>query len=185
MNNKQECILSLKQLKLDNIIKQKKGIHFIIASVPFWIYVCFIQMLNISVLGKNLYTFLGSPILVLLAYFISRLIRIDFKNKENPLSILGLIFTLNQILYIFIVMWVYSAVPEKMLMVYAMIFGAHLLPYGWLYESKIYYIFSIFITISVLLLGLKFEALYIAIFMVLAEFIFSICVTAENSKIKI
>ena len=54
----------------------------------------------------------------------------DFQNKENPLSGLGLLISLNQMLYILIAMWVYAVMPEKMLMVYAIIFGAHLLPYG-------------------------------------------------------
>ena len=31
-------------------------------------------------------------------------------------------------------------------MVYTMIFGAHLLPYGWLYQSKTYYVFFYFDT---------------------------------------
>lgn len=58
--------------------------------------------------------------------------------------------SLNQMLYLLIALWIYAAVPEKMLMVYAMIFGAHLLPYGWLYQSKSYYLFSLVIPITVL-----------------------------------
>ena len=73
-----------------------------------------------------------------LAYFVSKLIKVDFQNKGNPLTNLGILFSVNQILYLLIAMWVYGTVPEKMLMVIAMIFGAHLLPYGWLYKSKVY-----------------------------------------------
>ena len=73
-----------------------------------------------------------------LAYFVSKLIKVDFQNKGNPLTNLGILFSVNQILYLLIAMWVYGTVPEKMLIVIAMIFGAHLLPYGWLYKSKVY-----------------------------------------------
>lgn len=33
-------------------------------------------------------------------------------------------------------------------MVYAMVFGAHLFPYGWLYQSKTYYILSVIVPIG-------------------------------------
>ncbi|WP_455616578.1 DUF7010 family protein [Eisenbergiella sp.] len=69
---------------------------------------------------------------------ITKLLGVNLQNNDNPLNKVGFLFTLNEILYILIVCWVYSAVPEKMLMVLAMIFGGHLLPFGWLYESKYY-----------------------------------------------
>ena len=57
------------------------------------------------------------------------------QSKDNPLTALGILFSVNQMLYLLIAMWVYAAVPEKFVIVLAMIFGAHLLPYGWLYRS--------------------------------------------------
>ena len=42
-------------------------------------------------------------------------------------------------------MLVYQAIPENMLMILAIIFGAHLLPYGWLYKSRVDLILSILI----------------------------------------
>ena len=59
-----------------------------------------------------------------------------------------------------------NAVPEKMLMVYAMIFGAHLLPYGWLYQSKTYYVLSVLIPILVLFVGCNYPIATIAILMI-------------------
>ena len=70
--------------------------------------------------------------------------------------------------------------PDKMLMVYAMIFGAHLFPYGWLYQSKTYYILAVVIPVSVLILGLYFSTVIIALFMLIAEIVFSCCLIAEN-----
>lgn len=76
-----------------------------------------------------------------LAWGLSKVLKIDFEGKGNPLSKAGILFSVNQMLYILIAMWVLSAVPEKMLMVYAMIFGAHLMPFSWLYRSRSYMVF--------------------------------------------
>ena len=92
-------------------------------------------------------------------------------------------FSVNQMLYLFIAMWIYPTVPEKMLMVIAMIFGAHLLPYSWLYKSKTYMILSFIIPVISLIIGLKFEPYIIAIVMVIIEIIFSISLIIENKKI--
>ena len=73
-----------------------------------------------------------------------------------------LVSILNQMIYLLIVMWVFSAVPEKMIMVYAMVFGAHLLPYSWLYKSKAYRVFAIIIPVLSLVLGNLFGGFVVA-----------------------
>lgn len=118
-----------------------------------------------------------------IAFLISKTIKVDFQNKENPLTELGILFSVNQIIYLLIAMWIYPTVPEKMLMVIAMIFGAHLLPYGWLYKSKSYMVFSIAIPILALLVGLKFEPYMLAAMMIVIEILFSICLVGENKKL--
>lgn len=180
MKNKEYLLSGLDELRADNIRKQKRGLHFIIASVFIWAVLLFIHASDLPIMTKNLYTFFCSVPLVPLAFIVSKPLKIDFQNKDNPLSELGLLFAINQVLYIFIVMWVYAAVPEKTLMVYAMVFGAHLLPYGWLYCSKTYYILSFVITITVLLLGLSRPPVYIAVFMLITEIIFCGCLLIEN-----
>lgn len=183
MENKEKLVSALQELRADNIKKQKKGLHFILASIIIWVAVLVIHISPMPILTKNLYTFFCSAPLVPLAYFISKFIGVDFQNKDNPLSSLGLLFALNQMLYILIAMWVYAAVPEKMLMVYAMIFGAHLLPYGWLYKSKVYYIFSIVIPITVLLVGLYCPVVFVAVLMLIIEIVFSVCLVIEYKKL--
>lgn len=73
--------------------------------------------------------------------------------------------------------------PDKMLMVIAMIFGAHLLPYSWLYNSKTYMVLSIIIPILSLIVGLNFANYTLAIMMILIEIIFSVLLSFENKKI--
>ena len=132
------------------------------------------------ILTKNLFTFYATAPLMPLAFLISRLIKVDFRNKENPLTSLGVLLSVGQIPYLLIAMWVFSAVPEKMLMIMAMVFGAHLLPYSWLYKSKSYMVFAIAIPFLALLVGIYFEPYVLALVMVGVEILFSLCLAAEN-----
>jgi uncharacterized membrane protein len=53
-------------------------------------------------------------------------------------------------------MWAYSAHPDSMLLIYAIIFAAHLLPFSWVYDSKIYFTASFVESIGVILIGYGF-----------------------------
>jgi len=175
--------MNLEELRLDCAVKQKKGLHFILASVVIWGAVLVVQLMNIPVLSKNLFTFCCTAPLVPLAFFISKIIKVDFQNKDNPLTNLGILFSVNQILYLLIAMWIFPTIPEKMLMVIAMIFGAHLLPYGWLYNSKTYMVLSVVISIMALIVGLKFEPYILAMMMIVIETGFSVSLSIENKKL--
>lgn len=175
--------MNLEEMRLDCAIKQKKGLHFILASVIIWCAVLAVQLLDIPILTKNLFTFCCTAPLLPISYFISKVIKVDFQNKENPLTNLGLLFSFNQMLYLLIAMWIYPTIPEKMLMVIVMIFGAHLLPYGWLYKSKSYIIFSVTIPILSLIVGLNFEIYILAIVMIVIEIIFSGLLILENRSL--
>lgn len=175
--------MNLDELRKDCSVKQKKGLHFILASVIIWIAVLIIHSTTLPILTKNLLTFCFTAPLLPLAYFISKIIKVDFQNKSNPLNNLGVLFSLNQMLYLLIAMWIYPTIPEKMLMVIAMIFGAHLLPYGWLYQSKSYYILSVLIPLFALFIGINFTPDKVALFMIGIEIIFSTLLVLENFKL--
>ena len=162
--------MNLEQSRLDCALKQKKGLHFIFASIIIWLAIMAIQLTSLTILTKNLLTFCFTAPLMPLAYMFSKLIKVDFSNKGNPLTKLGIVFSLNQMLYLLIAMWVYPTVPDKMVMVLAMIFGAHLLPFGWLYNSKSYIVLSVVIPVVVLLVGINFPAYIVAALMVLFEY---------------
>jgi hypothetical protein len=112
----------------------------------------------------------------------SKVLNIDFEGKDNPLTKAGILFSVNQMLYILIAMWVYAAVPNKMLMVYSMIFGAHLMPFSWLYQSKSYLVMSIVIPILSLIIGLIYPPYVLAILMAAIEIVFSICLYIESKR---
>ncbi len=177
--------MNLQELRIDCALKQKKGLHFILASILIWCAILIVHLFNLPILTKNLFTFFCTAPLVPLAFFISKIIKVDFQNKENPLTNLGILFSVNQILYLLIAMWIYQTLPDKMLMVIAMIFGAHLMPYSWLYSSTTYMILSVIIPIVALIIGLNFEPFILAITMVIIEIVFSISLIYENRKMKL
>ena len=169
MKNKEELFAIVRKLRIDCAIRQKKGLHFIVSSVIVWLGIIAIHASPLPMESKNMYTFICSAPLMGLAMLLAKPLQIDFQCKDNPLTNLGIIFSVNQVLYLIIAMWVYAAIPEKMLMVYTMIFGAHLLPYGWLYGSRSYLILSVLIPVASLLIGLFFEPVALAMFMLITE----------------
>jgi hypothetical protein len=172
--------MELEELKQDCAVKQKKGLHFILASVIIWTLLSITYSLDLPILTKNFIAFCCTAPLVPIAYFISKIIKVDFQNKSNPLTNLGILFSVNQIIYLLIAMWIFSAMPDKMLMVLAIIFGAHLMPYGWLYGSKSYMILSVVIPIGALIIGLNFEPNILAFIMIGVEVLFSLALFFEN-----
>jgi hypothetical protein len=174
---------TLNELIKDCSRRQKKGLHFIMSSVVIWALILCVHFSSMNIELKNLITFCCSAVLFPLAWMLSKLLHIDFEGKGNPLTKAGIIFSINQMLYILIAMWVYAAVPEKMLMVYAMIFGAHLMPFSWLYNSKSYLVLSIFIPIAALVIGLLTTPWVLAAFMMVVELVFSILLHLECKKL--
>jgi len=173
--------MNLDELRIDISKRGKKGLHFILASVVIWIAVLIVWLLPIEdVATKNLLTFCFTAPLVPLAYMISKIIKAEFSANDNPLNKLGVLFSCNQFLYILIAMWVYPAVPDKMVMVLAIIFGAHLLPYAWLYKSKAYIVMSVLISFTMLTIGIIFNAVVVSIVMIVFEIIFCIWLMLEN-----
>lgn len=176
--------MDLNELRNDCAIKQKKGLHIIIASVIIWAAVLCVHLSQMPILTKNLFTFCCTATLLPISFFVSKIIKVDFQNKGNPLTNLGVLFSVNQILYLLIAMWIYPTLPEKMLMVIAIIFGAHLMPYSWLYRSKSYLILSIAIPIASLVIGLNFDSFILAAFMIGVELTFSALLFFEVKKLK-
>lgn len=56
MKSKKEFILALQELRIDNIRKQKRGLHFIMASVFIWIIVLIIHLSPLPII-KKIYLF--------------------------------------------------------------------------------------------------------------------------------
>lgn len=175
--------MNLEELRNDISLKQKKGLPFIVASVVIWGLITIVSLLEIPVMTKNMLVFCCSAPLMPVSMLVAKIIKVDIFSKDNSLGNLGFLFTMNQMLYLLIVMWVFSAVPEKMVMVYAMVFGAHLLPYSWLYKSKAYLFFAIVIPFIALILGIVFNALAVSLVLFVIEIIFALVLLQELKKI--
>ncbi|MDO5037483.1 MAG: hypothetical protein Q4E37_04180 [Tissierellia bacterium] len=171
--------MDLDDLRNDLIVKQKKGLPFILTSIIIWSLITGVAALDMDIQLKNILVFSCSSPLLPLAWLIGKKIGVDIFAKDNDLASLGLIFTLNQVLYLLIVMWVFKALPHKMIMVYAMVFGAHLLPYSWLYKSKAYKVFALLIPILALVLGTLFNGLVVAGSLALLEAVFALSLKKE------
>ena len=183
MNSIKESRTDLETLRNDIVIKQKKGLPFICASVVIWLLILIVIMLDLPQDKENLFVFCCSCPLLPISWLIGKVLKVDIFDKSNPLGDVGFLFTCNQFLYLLIVMWVFSAVPDRMVMVYAMVFGAHLLPYSWLYKSLSYRIFSITIPIVSLIVGCVFSAFSVAVTMLIIEIIFAIALFGEVHKL--
>lgn len=174
--------MELNELIKDCARRQKKGLHFILTSILIWAMICAVHLTDMPIDTKNLITFCCSAVLFPLAWMLSKVLKIDFEGKGNPLTKAGILFSINQMLYILIVMWVYAAVPEKMVMVYAMVFGAHLMPFSWLYDSRSYMVFSVVVPILSLIVGLIYPPAVLAALMIVIEAVFSACLFQECKK---
>ena len=172
----------INELRLDCALKQKSGLHIILASIIIWLAIAIIHFSSIPILTKNLFTFVCAAVLLPLSYFISKLINVDFQNKNNPLTELGILFSVNQVLYLLIAMWIYPTIPEKMLMILAIIFGAYRLPYSWLCKSQVYFILSVLIPFLALIVGLNLKPAILALIMMEIEMVFSLALIWENKR---
>lgn len=171
--------MSLEELRDDIILKQKKGLPFILTSVIIWSLILLVHLFNLPIFWTNILVFSCSAPLLPISWFIGKRIGVNIFDESNPLGEFGFLFTLNQILYLLIVMWVFNAVPDKMVMVYAMVFGAHLLPYSWLYKSFAYKFFAVMIPIMSLIIGNIFSPWVLTLAMVMVEVVFSYCLYKE------
>lgn len=176
--------MNLEELRCDIAHKQKKGLPFICASVVIWLLILVVILLDLPQQTENMFVFCCSCPLLPISWGIGKALKVDIFDKSNPLGNVGFLFTCNQFLYLLIVMWVFRAVPEKMVMVYAMVFGAHLLPYSWLYKSVSYRVFAIMIPIVSLVVGCMFSALWVAIILLVVEVVFVFALFVEVGKLK-
>ena len=173
-----------RELKREAMILQKKGLPFMMASVVIWAAVTIVRSLPVDIMTKNLYTFYCPGLMIPCVIIFSLIIGAKpLSNRSNPFNKLGLLNTMNQMLYLLIVMWAFSQKPDAMLMLFAMVFGAHLLPFSWLYESKTYLVMSLVTTIGSMLISIFLPEVYVGIFMIVCQIVMSALLLIECKKL--
>ena len=173
-----------RELKREAMVLQKMGLPFMLASVVIWTAVTIVRTLPVDIMTKNLYTFYCPGLMIPCVLIFSLIIGArPFSKRKNPFNKLGLLNTLNQMLYLLIVMWAFSQKPEAMLMLFAMVFGAHLLPFAWLYESKTYLVTSIVTTLGSMIISIFAPELYVGIFMIVCQIVMCVSLLIECKKL--
>lgn len=181
--NLKEAVSQLAVLKKDTQECMKKGLPFVLASVVIWLLILAVQFLIADISTLNMCTFCCCVLLMPLAILFAKAVGADiFRKTVNPLNKLSLLNTLNQFLYLLIVMWAFSRAPEYMVMVYAMVFGAHLLPFSWVYDSKAYLVISIVETVGALVLYFLLGSIAVAAFIAVGEIVLSILLWLDCRK---
>ena len=152
-----DCTESLNELKKDAALIQKRGLPFMMASVILWAAIMVSRICMTDITEMNFFTFCCSAMLMPLATLFGKMLGADiYRKSTNPINKLGFLCNINQFLYLPIAMWAYAAHPDSMLLFYAIIFTAHLLPFSWVYNSKIYFTAAFVESIGVLVIGYRF-----------------------------
>ncbi|MGM9642015.1 MAG: DUF7010 family protein [Eubacteriales bacterium] len=172
----------MNKMKIEYAVKQKKGLPFIMSSAVLWTIMLIAFLTDLDIATKNWIAMCCSALLMPVGILFGKIIKVNIFSKENPLSSLSIVAALNQLLYLPIVLWVMYAVPDKMIMVYAMVVGAHFLTYYWIYFSPTYFYASIIIPIASLILGLNFSQVAVCLAFVVFDILICVLLSLENKQ---
>lgn len=148
---------SLYQLKTEIQSQAKNGIDFILSAAIIWLAISFIWTLDFTAYNKSVFTFMIGAILLPLAFGLSKIFKTNWKVKDNPLQPLGLWLNFAQLIYFPFLIFVLIKYPDYFILAYAIITGAHLFPYAWLYDEIGYAVWAILISFGTLIITLNIE----------------------------
>ena len=153
--------MDLLTLKNELSVKSKNGTSFLLSGVIIWgiITILFLQSFEINT--KIIFTLYSTGLMFPLAVIISKIMKVDWKAKTNPLGNLGLILNLAQLVYFPLIFWAFISNPNEALIFFAIITSAHFFPYGWLYNTKVFYILSPIMVLLVFFIGLILNGKYL------------------------
>ncbi len=145
---------NLTELRIDFSVKSKNGIDFTLAAGIVWILISWIWTLNFKSYDKSVFTFIIGALMMPLAFFLSKLFKTTWTNRENPLQALGLWLNFSQLFYFPFLIFSLIKFPDYFVMVYVIITGAHFFPYAWFYKTNLYAVFAGIISVGAMTLGL-------------------------------
>ncbi len=125
-------------LKLEISIKAKNGIDFILAATITWSIIAYVWTLPTTPYNQGVLTFIAGGVMIPLALLLSKLLKTQWKIKNNPLQPLGLWLNFAQLFYFPFLIFILIKSPLYFAMTYAIITGAHLFAYAWFYNEKVY-----------------------------------------------
>jgi hypothetical protein len=176
----------LKNMKLELAINAKSGVDFILSAGIVWFAIYFIWAMDFGSYDKSVLTFMVGAILLPLASGLSKLLKTNWKVKNNPLQPLGLWLNFAQLIYFPILIFILIKFPDYFIMTYAIITGAHLFPYAWFYDEMGYAVTAIILSVGSLLMTMNMdpETMWaIPLFTSIAFFLFAIWLFMNLKKI--
>lgn len=145
---------SLDKLRNQLSIESKNGIDFTIAGMVIWAVIASIWSLKAEPYNKSVFVFIAGGPFLPLAFMLSKILKTNWRIKDNPLQPLGLWLNLAQLFYFPVLLFMLIKSPEYFLMTYAIITGAHFFPYVWFYNTIWYAVFAGLVAVGSLLMTL-------------------------------
>ncbi len=146
---------NLGDLKLEIQLQAKNGIDFILSAGILWLIISYIWTLEYTSYDRSIFTFIIGVILLPLAFGLSKVLKTNWKVKDNPLQPLGLWLNFAQLIYFPFLIFILIKYPDYFIMAYAIITGAHLFPYAWFYDEFGYAVCALLISVGTLLITLN------------------------------
>ncbi len=151
----EEDFSNFKSLKHQIKLEAKNGIDFIFAACITWFGIFLIwRFITNTPYEKSIFTFIFGSLLIPLALGFSKLLKTNWKIKNNPLQPLGLWLNFAQLIYFPFLIFVMIKYPDYFIMAYAIITGAHLFPYAWYYDEIAYAIVAVIISVGAMMIAL-------------------------------
>jgi len=146
------------RLRLELSVNAKNGVDFIVSASVVWLIIGYIWTLPYSAYNRSVLTFIAGSITIPLAFALSKVFKTSWKSPGNPLQPLGLWLNFAQLFYFPFLVLILLTEPQFFVMTYAIITGAHFLPYAWYYNVIAYAIMAGVISVGALVLGLALPA---------------------------
>lgn len=145
--------MDINSLKQDLALKNKNGVSFLSAGTVVWCLILIIFILDVSRYTQNLFMLYATGVMFPLSILLSKWLNVDWQSKGHPLGSLALVLNVAQFLYFPMMFWAFFFHPDDMMFFFALITAAHFFPYGWLYDNRIFYLFSPLMVLVIFSLG--------------------------------
>jgi hypothetical protein len=141
--------------RLELAVTAKNGLNFILAASFVWAAIAFVWTLPYPPARLGFLTFFVGPLLLPLAWVLSKVLRTTWTLPHNPLQPLGLWLNFAQLFYFPFLIFIYSKYPAYFVMTYGIITGAHFFPYAWFYNTRAYAVLAGVIAVGCLFIGVR------------------------------
>jgi hypothetical protein len=138
--------MNIEKVKLDLMIRTQRGIVMIYIGAIYWFMLGILSFVHMPIKLLGLFYLIGAGMLFPIGIVLSRLLKIDFAAKDNPLSNIAGFIGGMQMFFAPILVLIFLEEIEWLPFFVAILTGAHFFPFAALYNSKGY----LFLTISVI-----------------------------------